>query len=126
VTARKSVTRRGASHTPPSQRRGESRDTDANVEAYSPDSDSRRPGGDAPTPGDFVVIYTGRAGFPTPTVQLQRVQQDERPWLIRATFESADDAGPRFEAVARALAESARSRAWRSCLHTGLMSLLGS
>ena len=81
---------------------------------------------EAPHPGDFVVLYADGTGFPTPTVQLQRVQKDARPWLIRATFERAADAGPRFEAVARALAESARSRAWRCCLHTGLVSLLGS
>lgn len=66
-----------------------------------------------PSAGDFVVLYEPRTLSRNPRLVLARWQDDTSPTLIRATFESAEVAGTRFEDQARTMAAESGTRSFR-------------
>ena len=68
----------------------------------------------APGPGDYVVLYERRHPYGTPRLCLIRLSDRLTPTLVRATFESAEEAGPRFEDEARLMSAVCSTRAFRS------------
>jgi hypothetical protein len=76
----------------------------------------------APGLGDYVVIYERQSPYGNPRLALIRLSDRAGQTLIRATFESAAQAGPRFENQARQMAAAAGTRGFRSV--DGLYTLL--
>lgn len=60
-----------------------------------------------PASGDFLVVYGG------PRLELVRLSENGAATLVRATFEDAALAGPRFEGVATSMARAANAKAFR-------------
>ena len=74
--------------------------------------DSAPPTG--PSPGDYVVaLDEPRTLHRNPRLVLVCWAAGAPPTLIRATFESAEVAGPRFEAQARVMASDRGTRSFR-------------
>jgi hypothetical protein len=67
----------------------------------------------APAPGDYVVLHEPQSAYGTPRLALIRLSPGAGHHLIRATFESAERAGHRFEQQARVMAAAAKTRAFR-------------
>ena len=66
-----------------------------------------------PSPGDYVVLYEPRTLHRNPRLVLVCWAVGAPPTLIRATFESAEVAGSRFEAQARVMASERGTRSFR-------------
>ena len=66
-----------------------------------------------PEPGDFVVAYHDRRDLHQPRLVLGRISEDGSLRLVRSTFSSPEDAGPRFEDEARLMAAASGSRSLR-------------
>jgi hypothetical protein len=75
------------------------------------DSNSHSPS--RPSAGDYVVLYEPRRLNRNPRLVLARWADGASPTLIRATFESAEVAGTRFEDQARAMAAKSGTRSFR-------------
>src|SRR5215213_4197322 len=71
----------------------------------------------SPAPGDYVVLYASRTGVPNARLTLVRWSAGDVGTVIRTTFESPEDAGPRFEAQARLMARASGHTA--SAVSTG-------
>lgn len=70
-------------------------------------------GGAEPGPGDYVVIYDARSSQGHPRLAIVCVSGSARPSLIRTTFSSAEEAGPRFEEQACRMAAAIGTRGFR-------------
>jgi len=68
----------------------------------------------APRPGDYVVLYPRQSPHGNPRLSLIRLSDGGTHNLVRATFESAVEAGPRFEQQSRTMAAAAGTHAFRS------------
>ena len=66
-----------------------------------------------PEPGDFVVAYHDRRDPRQPRLVLGRISENGSLRLVRSTFSSPEDAGPRFEDEARLMAAASGSRSLR-------------
>ena len=67
----------------------------------------------APGPGDYVVLYQRQRPSGNPRLALIRLSDKATQSVIRATFESVVEAGPRFEDEARLMAAASSTRAYR-------------
>jgi hypothetical protein len=86
---------------------------DSNDERSQAMSDG--PSAVAPGRGDYVVLYQRQGLDGNPRLSLVRLSERATHTLIRATFESAVEAGPRFEQQARVMAAAAGTHGFR-CL----------
>ena len=67
----------------------------------------------APRPGDYVVLYPHQPSSGIPGLALIRLSDSGTQAVIRTTFESAAQAGPRCEDEARLIAAASSSRSFR-------------
>ena len=66
-----------------------------------------------PAPGDYVVLYPPCSDGPHARLTIVRWSADGTSTLIRATFHTPAEAGPRFEAQARLMAAGTGTRSFR-------------
>ena len=85
---------------------------------HSPPDARGQPHGN-PGPGDFVVEYRHQASGTEPRLVMLRFLASGGERLLRATFSSHEEAGPRFEQEAASLAAGAQSRAWKRLATAG-------
>ena len=64
-------------------------------------------------PGDYVVLYQRQSPYGNSSLALIRLSDRATQTLIRATFDSAEEAGPRFEDQARLMAAASSTRGFR-------------
>jgi hypothetical protein len=74
---------------------------------------SNDPASLVPGPGDYVVLYEQDGACGNPRLCLFRLSDRAISVLVRATFESAVEAGPRFEDEARLRAAASSTRGFR-------------
>ena len=71
------------------------------------------PAPSAPGPGDYVVLYPHQRSSGIAGLALIQLTDRGTQKVIRTTFASAAEAGPRLEDEARLIAAAASSRAFR-------------
>ncbi|WP_162271427.1 hypothetical protein [Luteitalea pratensis] len=67
----------------------------------------------APGPGDYVVLYQRQRLSGNSRLALIRLSDNATQRVIRVTFESVVEAGPRFEDEARLMAAASSTRGYR-------------